>query len=132
LAGSTTADVQKNRLQIARDFAQRYGVHLALKGYRTLATGPDGVIWVNPNGNPGMASGGTGDVLTGLVAGFMGQFHDRPVTEVVAAAVYVHGLAGDLAAVDLGEMSMLAGDLLNHIPAALKRVAQGGPEIIAV
>ena len=77
-----------------------------------------------------MASGGTGDVLTGLVAGFLGQFHERPVTEVVAAAVYVHGLAGDLAAADLGEISMLAGDLLEHIPAALKLVARGEPNLV--
>jgi hydroxyethylthiazole kinase-like uncharacterized protein yjeF len=130
LAGRTNAEVQQSRLETARDFASRYEVHLALKGFRTLVTGPDGTVWVNPTGNPGMASGGTGDVLTGLVAGFLGQFHGRPATEVVAAAVYVHGLAGDLAAADLGEISMLAGDLLEHIPAALKLVPRGEPNLV--
>ena len=124
LAESTTADVQKNRLETARMFASHHSVYLALKGFRTLTTAPDGSVWVNPTGNPGMSSGGTGDVLTGLVAGFLGQFHDRSVSEVVAAAVYVHGLAGDLAAAELGEMSMLAGDMLERIPGALKMLAR--------
>jgi NAD(P)H-hydrate epimerase len=131
LAGVKTAEIQSRRLDVARDFAATHNVVLVLKGFRTLTTDPDGTVWVNPNGNPGMAKGGTGDVLTGVVAGFLAQFGNRsrarPLVEVAAAAVYVHGLAGDLAADDVGEMSMLAGDLLQHIPDALKNVA-GSPD----
>ncbi|HEY6291653.1 MAG TPA: NAD(P)H-hydrate dehydratase [Terriglobia bacterium] len=126
LTGGTTAGIQKSRLDTARDFAARHHVYLVLKGFRTLAAAPDGTVWVNPTGNPGMATGGTGDVLTGLLGGFLAQFgetHERSITEVVAAAVYIHGLAGDLAAAEFGEMSMLAGDLLERIPAALKSMA---------
>ena len=124
LAGCSTPEIQSHRLEVARSFASEHSVHVVLKGYRTLTAAPDGTVWVNPTGNPGMAKGGTGDVLTGLVAGFLAQFHDRPVTEVVAAAVYIHGLAGDLAAQEFGEISMIAGDLLDKIPAVIKTFAQ--------
>ena len=76
----------------------------------------------NPTGNPGMAKGGTGDVLTGLVAGLLAQYPAHPVGEVATAAVYLHGLAGDLAAEELGQHSMLAGDLLEKIPQAYKKL----------
>ena len=129
LAGLKTAEVQSNRLEVAREFAAKHKVVLVLKGFRTLTTDAEGTVWVNPNGNPGMAKGGTGDVLTGVVAGFVAQFGSRgarPLAELVAAAVYIHGLAGDLAAGEVGEMSMLAGDLLDRIPDALKSVAESG------
>ncbi|HUI43931.1 MAG TPA: NAD(P)H-hydrate dehydratase [Terriglobia bacterium] len=131
LAGTSTAEIQAARLASARAFAALHRVYLVLKGFRTLTAAPDGAVWVNPTGNPGMASGGTGDVLTGLIAGFLAQFaqaRDRSLGEVVAAAVYIHGLAGDLAAADLGEMSMLAGDLLERIPDALQAAARAGRE----
>jgi len=128
LAGITTAGVQSNRLEVAREFAAKHKVVLVLKGFRTLTTDLEGTTWVNPTGNPGMAKGGTGDVLTGIVAGFLAQFGNRPrgpsLAEVVAAAVYIHGLAGDLAAEEVGEMSMLAGDLLERVPDALKGVSE--------
>ncbi len=128
LAGVKTAEIQSRRLKVAREFAATHNVVLALKGFRTLIADPNGTVWVNPNGNPGMAKGGTGDVLTGVVAGLLAQFGNRspkrPLVEVVAAAVYLHGLAGDLAADEAGEMSMLAGDLLERIPDALKKVAE--------
>jgi NAD(P)H-hydrate epimerase len=79
-------------------------------------------VEVNPTGNPGMATGGTGDVLTGLVAGLLAQYPTHPVGEVATAAVYLHGLAGDLAAAELGQPSMLAGDLLEKIPQAYKAI----------
>ncbi len=120
LVGRSVAEIQSDRLGSATGFAGEHHVHLVLKGFRTLVADPKGVVWVNPTGNPGMAKGGTGDVLTGLIAGFLAAFHDRPLTEVVAAAVYVHGLAGDLAAAEVGEISMLAGDLLDRIPDALR------------
>ena len=122
LAGRSAAEIQSDRIEAATSFAAEHQVHLVLKGFRTLVADPGGAVWVNPTGNPGMAKGGTGDVLTGLVAGLLAGFHDRPVTEVVAAAVYVHGLAGDLAAAEVGEISMLAGDLLERVPDALRNL----------
>jgi NAD(P)H-hydrate epimerase len=120
LTGMTIAEIQAQRVAVAREFSQQFGVTLVLKGFRTLIASPDGQITVNSTGNPGMAKGGTGDVLTGLVAGLLAQFPAHPVGEVAAAAVYLHGLAGDLAAGELGQHSMLAGDLLEKIPAAYK------------
>jgi ADP-dependent NAD(P)H-hydrate dehydratase / NAD(P)H-hydrate epimerase len=120
LAGCSTAEIQADRLGAATGFATQHHVHLVLKGFRTITTDPGGAVWVNPTGNPGMAKGGSGDVLTGLIAGFLASFHDRSITDVVAAAVYVHGLAGDLAAAEVGEISMLASDLLERVPDALK------------
>lgn len=126
LTGKSVEEIQSNRIGIARGFAREYGVTLVLKGHRTLTALPDGQVWVNPTGNPGMAKGGTGDVLTGIVAGLLAQFSKHPVGEVVAAAVYLHGLAGDLAAEEFGQQSMLAGDLLESIPSAYKKLASAG------
>jgi NAD(P)H-hydrate epimerase len=125
LTGKTTAGIQAQRAAVAREFAQQFGVTLVLKGFRTLIAGPDGQVWVNPTGNPGMDTGGTGDVLTGLIAGLWAQFPNRPVSAVATAAVYLHGLAGDFAAGDLGQPSMLAGDLLERVPRAFKLLAEG-------
>jgi len=118
LTGKTTAEIQAQRVEVASEFSQRYGLTLVLKGFRTLIAGPQAQVWVNPTGNPGMATGGTGDVLTGLLAGLLAQFPTRAASEVATAAVYLHGLAGDLAAGDLGQPSMLAGDLLERVPRA--------------
>jgi hydroxyethylthiazole kinase-like uncharacterized protein yjeF len=118
MVGMTTKEIQSRRVDVARDFSQKYRINLVLKGFRTLTAAPDGQVWVNPTGNPGMATGGTGDVLTGLVAGLLAQYPERPVTQVVSAAVYLHGLAGDLAARELGQPSMIAGDLLEAVPLA--------------
>ena len=123
LAGRTTADILARRIDVAREFATQHKLNLVLKGFRTLTATPDGQVWVNPTGNPGMATGGTGDVLTGLLAGLLAQHPNRPVGEVVASGVYLHGLAGDLAARDLGETSMIAGDLLERLPPAFRAVA---------
>jgi NAD(P)H-hydrate epimerase len=120
LTGKTIAGIQGQRAAAAREFSQQFGVTLVLKGFQTLIASPDGQVEVNPTGNPGMAKGGTGDVLTGLVAGLLAQFPSQPVGEVATAAVYLHGLAGDLAAEELGQQSMLAGDLLEKIPRAYK------------
>jgi NAD(P)H-hydrate epimerase len=122
LTGKTIAEIQSNRVTVAREFSQQFGVTLVLKGFRTLIASPDGQVWVNPTGNPGMATGGTGDVLTGLTAGLLAQFPTHPVGEVATAAVYLHGLAGDLAAEEFGQQSMLAGDLLDKIPKAYKEL----------
>jgi NAD(P)H-hydrate epimerase len=125
LTRRTVADIQAQRVTVARDFAKGYKLTVVLKGFRTLIAGPDGQVWVNPTGNPGMATGGTGDALTGLIAGLWAQFPSRSLTAVATAAVYLHGLAGDLAAGDLGQHSMLAGDLLERVPRAFKLVAEG-------
>jgi hydroxyethylthiazole kinase-like uncharacterized protein yjeF len=123
LVGLKTADVQKQRIEVAREFAMRYQTHLVLKGARTLVASPEGGVAVNPTGNPGMATGGTGDCLTGMIAGLLAQHLDCPVPDVVSAAVYLHGLAGDFAARRMGEASMVAGDLLEAIPKAFRALA---------
>lgn len=132
LMGCRTEDVQANRLAMAQDFAQRHKVYVVLKGYRTLIATPEGPVFVNPTGSPGMATGGTGDVLTGMVAAWLGQLFDAEAA--CRVAVYLHGAAGELADADTGEASMVAGDLAEHIGDALleltarRRVARPGPE----
>jgi hydroxyethylthiazole kinase-like uncharacterized protein yjeF len=118
LTGKTTTEILARRIDVAREFAWERQVTLVLKGSRTLTAAPDGKVWVNPTGNPGMATGGTGDVLTGLIAGLLAQFPMRSPSEVVAAGVFLHGLAGDLAAREIGEPSLIAGDLLDYLPQA--------------
>lgn len=125
LTGNTVTEIQSRRLVVAREFAQEFGITLVLKGFRTLIASPDGQIEVNPTGNAGMAKGGTGDILMGMLAGLMAQFPSHPVSAVTTAAVYLHGLAGDLAAAEFGQHSMLAGDLLEKITQAFKRLETG-------
>ena len=120
LTGLPTSEIQKRRVEVAREFAQRRGVHLVLKGYRTLTATPDGRVLVNPTGTPGMASGGSGDILTGMIAGLLAQFADEPPERVVAAAVYLHGLAAELATEQESEQSMLATDILSCLPRAIR------------
>jgi NAD(P)H-hydrate epimerase len=127
LIGSSSAAVQRDRLNIARTFAREHGLIVALKGHRTLVAHPDGTIWVNTTGNPGMATGGTGDILTGMVAGLIAQHADR-VYEAVIAAVYLHGMAGDVAREAMGEHSLIATDLLKWLPQALHRVRRDASE----
>jgi NAD(P)H-hydrate epimerase len=95
-----------------------------LKGECTLIAFPDGQVWVNPTGSPSMATGGTGDVLTGLTAGMLAQFPDRP-REAVAAAVYLHGRSGELGAVEIGEQAFVATDLLRMLPSAMREARDG-------
>lgn len=128
LTGQRTPEILAHRVEAAREFARKHQVNLVLKGFRTLTAGPGGEVAVNPTGNPGMASGGTGDVLTGMIAGLLAQYPTRPVNEVVAAAVYLHGLAGDLAARELGQASLIAGDLLEALPRAFRALEDGVPQ----
>jgi hydroxyethylthiazole kinase-like uncharacterized protein yjeF len=114
LAGMKVAEVQANRLETARSFAQRTGATVVLKGARTLIAHPDGRVAVNTTGNPGMAKGGSGDLLTGLVAGLLAQFPSEP-QRAVEAAVYLHGLAADFAVRDGDEHTLLATDCLAHL-----------------
>jgi NAD(P)H-hydrate epimerase len=119
LLGRTVAEVQSDRVGTARDFARRYHCTLVLKGFRTLVASPTGELWVSVTGNPGMATGGTGDVLTGMIAGAIAQFPQR-WEEAVRAAVYLHGLAGDVVAGRGAEESLVATDLLRLLPAAFR------------
>ncbi len=120
LTGLTIAEIQSNRLNVARDFARKHELIVILKGHRTLIAAPDGTVWVNPTGNPGMATGGTGDVLTGMVAGLVAQHPEHPL-HATALAVYLHGLAGDLASESLGETSLVATDLIRFLPQAFQQ-----------
>jgi NAD(P)H-hydrate epimerase len=119
LAGITVAEVQANRLEVARTFAQRKGVTLVLKGARTVIAHPDGSVAVNTSGNPGMAKGGSGDLLTGLVAGLLAQYPDD-AARAVEAAVYLHGLAADLAVREADQHTLLATDTLAHLSRAFR------------
>ena len=123
LTGASSRQVQADRIGVARAFAQRQRAYVVLKGDRTLIACPDGRVLINLTGTPGMASGGSGDVLLGMLAGFLAQFPDLPPENVIAAAVFLHGLAGEKAAADLGELSMLATDILNFLPDAVREIA---------
>ncbi len=118
LTGRSTSEIESDRPTAARDFARRHGVVLVLKGYRTLIAFPDGRVWINMTGTPAMATGGSGDILTGMLAGFLAQFTDEP-DRAIATAVYLHGLAGELGAAEAGEKSLIATDILRFLPAAI-------------
>lgn len=118
LCGRTVAEVQADRVGIARRFAAETGAHVALKGARTVVAAPDGRAWINPTGNPGMATGGAGDVLCGMVAALLAQ--DVALPEALWVAVFVHGAAGDRAAARRGRMGLLARDLLGDVPSVLR------------
>jgi len=117
LVGMSIEDVQANRLDVARTFATTHHVYVVLKGHRTLIATPDGAVFINPTGNPGMATGGTGDVLCGMIAASLAHLLDAEAA--CKLSVYVHGMAGDLAQADEGEVSMTAGDLAAHIGDAI-------------
>ncbi|HAX61932.1 MAG TPA: NAD(P)H-hydrate dehydratase [Elusimicrobia bacterium] len=113
------SDIQKNREKIAKKFAADYGIICVLKGFETvISDGKD--IFVNTTGNPGMATGGSGDVLTGMIAAFIGQTDN--LLNAACLGVYLHGLAGDLAAKEKTQISMLPTDLIEKIPEAIKMV----------
>jgi NAD(P)H-hydrate epimerase len=118
LMGITTKQVQADRLGNSQAFAKKSGAAIVLKGDRTVIAFPDGETWVNPTGSPAMATGGTGDILTGLTAGLVAQ-HPNDWKRAVCAAVWLHGRCGELAAQTLGEESMLALDLLTYLPEAM-------------
>lgn len=118
LTGLTTKAILEDRLGTATSFAMSYKAYLVLKGHRTLVACPDGCIHVNSTGNPGMATGGSGDVLGGMIASQIAQ--ERDVEAATVSAVYAHGLAGDIGAEALGEKALTAGDLIKFLPKALR------------
>src|SRR5271157_914979 len=132
LAGCSIADVQKDRLGVARKFAREHDVTVVLKGHRTLVVQPDGEAWANPTGNPGMATGGTGDILTGMIAALIAQNmiarHPNDALLAVLAAVHLHGLAGDVMRETVGEHSLVATDLVRGLPDAFDRAQRTARE----
>lgn len=119
LLGVTVKDVEADRVNIARGFAMKHRVTLVLKGWRTLIAHPDGRVAVNTSGNPAMAKGGSGDILTGIVAAMLAQY-PQEVAEAVEAAVYLHGLAADFAAHTQDEHTVLATDTVAHLSDAFQ------------
>ncbi len=117
LVGMSSDEVQASRLEIARNFAVTHHVYVVLKGHRTLIATPDEKVFINPTGNAGMATGGTGDVLTGMIAAWLAQLLDAEAA--CKLAVYLHGMAGDLAESALGEVSLTASDVVSHIGSAI-------------
>ena len=126
LTGLSVAQIRHDRINVARNFAKEHAVILVLKGDRTIVAAPDGQAWVNLTGNPGMSTGGTGDILTGMLAGFLAQHPQQPL-DAVLCAVYLHGLAGDIACYGLsaglgiGEPSLVATDLVRALPSAFRQ-----------
>jgi len=120
LLGTSSAEVQRDRLAAVRRLATQCEAHVVLKGYRSLIAEPSGRVHVNLTGNPGMATGGTGDVLSGMAGSFLAQGIE--VSAALRLAVYLHGLAGDLAAAEVGETALVAGDLIRKLPECFRRI----------
>jgi len=127
LVGATVPDVERDRIGAARAFAARYGVHLVLKGAGTVVAAPDGSVAINGSGNAGMASGGMGDVLTGILVSLLGQGY--PPFEACRLGVFLHGLAADLVAAERGMAGMKASDVQECLPAALARLNRAHAEL---
>jgi len=119
LINTTAADVQKDRIHCAREFATKFNTHVVLKGAGTVIAHPDGRAFLNPTGNPGMASGGMGDVLTGIIAGFIAQGHSPELA--AHAGVYIHGATADALAKTKGPFGYLATEVQNAIPETIKK-----------
>jgi NAD(P)H-hydrate epimerase len=131
LTGTTVDHVQTHRIEVARDLATAQQIYVVLKGARTVVATPAGVVWVNLTGNPGMATGGTGDVLTGVVAAWLAQLLDADAA--CTLGVFLHGMAGDLAADRHGEVALIATDVADHLGPALLDLDRdddedGGPD----
>jgi NAD(P)H-hydrate epimerase len=125
LMGTSVEAIQARRVEMARSFATTHRLLVILKGHRTLIATPEGQVYVNLTGNPGMATGGTGDVLTGMVAAWCAQLLDCEAASKLA--VHVHGIAGDLAAAEEGEVAMIASDLADRIGDALNELTGRRP-----
>lgn len=119
LLGIPIHEVQQNRLHIVQKVAKKHDIYVVLKGARTIISDPKGNIYINLTGNPGMATAGTGDVLTGMIASLIAQGFE--IIEAVKVAVYLHGVTGDMVAEKKGQMSLIAGDLLEDLPKVIKQ-----------
>ncbi len=120
LIGSTVDEVQSHRIDVATEFATTHHLYVVLKGHRTIIATPEGHIFINPTGNAGLATGGTGDVLTGMIAAWLAQLLDAEAA--CRLAVFLHGAAGDLAEAHEGQVSMTATDVLAHLGEALNQL----------
>jgi hydroxyethylthiazole kinase-like uncharacterized protein yjeF len=120
LTGKNIEYINNNRIDVALEFAQKRNITVVLKGARTVVAGPRGEIFINQTGNPGMSTAGSGDVLTGVITGLIAQGIEP--TQAAIAGVYIHGYAGDMAAERLGEYGLLAGDVLDEVPLAIKKL----------
>ena len=125
LAGLEVAEIERDRLGVARNFATGHELYVVLKGFRTVIACPDGTAFINPTGNAGMATAGSGDILTGMIAGILGQPGLGSFEERLCLAVYLHGLAGDLAADEVGEEGLIATDILQFLPEAWNELRGG-------
>jgi len=137
LMGATDKTVLADRVSAARDFATKHQVILLLKGSRSLIAAPDGRVFVNPTGNAGLGTAGSGDTLTGIITGFMAQaFANRTASDservnaldTTIAALYVGGLAGDVAAEEIGMRAMVASDIRDHLGAAIRSLDNEGEQ----
>ncbi len=122
LTGESIETIQNNRIKFAKDFAKKYNVHLILKGVRTIIAHPNGEVYINPTGNPSMASGGMGDVLTGMIAGFITQGYS-PV-ESSHMGVYLHGAIADILSIEKGPVGIVASDIISDIPRIIALMAK--------
>jgi NAD(P)H-hydrate epimerase len=108
-------------VELAIKCAADWNAQVILKGHHTVIAAPDGYAWINSTGNPGMGTGGTGDVLTGMLAGLTAQYRDAPWPLVLAFGVYLHGLAGDIPYAESGQAPLMASDLIRAIPRAYRQ-----------
>jgi ADP-dependent NAD(P)H-hydrate dehydratase / NAD(P)H-hydrate epimerase len=125
LTGHTLSEIRKDRLGLCREFAREYNVYVILKGHHTLLATPGGRVYLNPTGNPGMATAGSGDVLSGMVTGLISQslqHHPQDLEYILQAAIFIHGYAADLAVKETGEISLTAADITRFIPHAFQRL----------
>jgi NAD(P)H-hydrate epimerase len=122
LVGLNAGKVQDDRVGAVSGFSKTHGCYLALKGARTLIAGPGGEVYLNPTGNPALSSGGAGDVLTGLISGFLAR--GWPMIGAANAGVYLHGLAADLLAEDMGGAGVLAGEIPDLIPGLMDALSR--------
>ncbi len=123
LIGKSKEEIQSQKTSLVKQFAETTGAVVLLKGHRTLVASPDGELYENQSGNPGMATAGAGDVLTGMIASLVGQKISLYAATCLGA--YLHGVAGDLAAKEKGEYGLIAGDIVDKIPQAIKAVSGG-------
>jgi ADP-dependent NAD(P)H-hydrate dehydratase / NAD(P)H-hydrate epimerase len=124
LLKSSTKLVQEDRVKIAQDAARRWNVHAILKGSHTIIAAPDGQLFVNSSGNPGLAKGGSGDVLTGVLGALTAQFKTADWTRVLALGVYLHGKAAEMATKNTDESGLLASEVADAVPRARHQLLQ--------
>lgn len=129
LLGVPIAEIQQNRLEVTVKAAAEWGAIVVLKGNRTIIAAPDGRVCVNPTGNPGLATAGTGDVLTGIIGGLAAQGLEPMYA--AALGVYLHGLVGDQVQQQKGMRGLIAGDLIRHLPAVLQELEKEASQSLA-